>query len=145
VSSDALAAAVTSLFSEPDPSYLSIQAYLAPTASTQRHLEGIRSIVDAASALYTTSGYGPRFLHSTGQVHKGGPAGGIFLQLVDTPSAELAVPGSSFTFNELIAAQAEGDLAALESRGRAALSVDLGDDTEAGFAHLLSAITAALS
>jgi len=145
VSSNALAAAVASLFAEPDPSYLSIQAYLAPTASTQHHLEEIRAIVDTSASLYTTSGYGPRFLHSTGQVHKGGPAGGLFLQLVDTPSAVLGVPESSFTFNELIAAQAEGDLVALESRGRAVLSVDLGDDTDAGFAQLLSAITAAVS
>ena len=144
VSSEGLFAALSAMFAEPHPSYVSIQAYLAPTRSTGLVIEAIRTAIDTALGVYTTAGYGPRFLHSTGQVHKGGPSGGLFLQIVDTPSAELAVPESAFTFNELIAAQAAGDLAALESNGRTALSVDLGDDTSTGLALLLAGINAAL-
>ena len=144
VSSEGLVTTLRTMFAEPDPSYVSIQAYLAPTPSTGLVIEAIRTAIDTALGVYTTAGYGPRFLHSTGQVHKGGPSGGLFLQLIDTPSTELAVPGSAFTFNELIAAQAEGDLAALESNGRTAISLDLGEDTATGFALLLAAINAAL-
>lgn len=144
-SSEGLIEALGALFAQSDPSYVSIQAYLAPTSSTRASIDSIRASIDGAANVYTTAGYGPRFLHSTGQVHKGGPSGGLFLQLVDTPSVVFHIPESGFTFNELIAAQAEGDLAALESNGRSALSVDLGEDTEAGFELLLTAIDAALS
>jgi hypothetical protein len=71
----------------------------------------------------TTIGYGPRFLHSTGQFHKGGPASGVFLQIVRTPGAEAAIPGKPWGFADVIAAQAEGDFASLESRGRRAAGV----------------------
>ncbi|MEN8238242.1 MAG: glucose-6-phosphate isomerase [Actinomycetota bacterium] len=145
VSSEGLDAALSELFAEPNPSYVSIHAYLAPTPETDRHLDAIRNVVDRTAGVYTTAGYGPRFLHSTGQVHKGGPAGGLFLQIIDTPSAVLPVPGSAFSFNELIAAQAEGDLAALASKGRNALSVDLGSGSAQGFDLLLIAIDDALS
>jgi transaldolase/glucose-6-phosphate isomerase len=132
-SSADLVTALGALFAASDPSYVSIQAYLAPTDETESSIDAIRVAIDRADKVYTTAGYGPRFLHSTGQVHKGGPSGGLFLQLVDTPTCVLQVPASSFTFNELITAQAEGDLAALESNGRHVLSVDLGDDPAAGF------------
>ena len=145
VSSEELGAGLRSLFAASNPSYVAIQAYLQPTVSSERSIDGVRTAIDTAIGVYTTAGYGPRFLHSTGQVHKGGPSGGLFLQIVDTPSLELAVPESGFTFNELIAAQAEGDLAALESNGRTALSVDLGEDPESGFDLLMTALDAALS
>ncbi len=145
VSSEGLVTALRSLLSEPSASYVSIQAYLAPTPSTELSIAAVRAIIDGAAGVCTTSGYGPRFLHSTGQVHKGGPSGGLFLQLIDTPTSELRVPESTFTFNELIAAQAEGDLAALESNGRTTLSVDLGEDPATGFVLLVAAIDAALS
>jgi transaldolase/glucose-6-phosphate isomerase len=145
ISSPTLTNALADLFAAPDPSYLSIQAYLAPTAGAGQRIEEIRAIVDRRMALYTTSGYGPRFLHSTGQVHKGGPAGGLYLQLVDTPNVVLTVPESGFTFNALIEAQAEGDRAALESNGRMTLSIDLGSNPDEGLDLLLSAITAAFS
>ena len=145
VSSQDLIAALGTFFEGPDPSYVSIQAYISPTPSAERHINALRSVIDRSAKAYTTAGYGPRFLHSTGQVHKGGPAGGLFLQITDTPSAVLAVPESSFTFNELIAAQAEGDLAALETNGRSALAVNLGTDPEKGFDVLRGAIEATLS
>jgi transaldolase/glucose-6-phosphate isomerase len=145
VSSQDLLPALGSLFAQSDPSYVSIQAYLAPTTLTDQSIEAIRSLIDEAMLVYTTGGYGPRFLHSTGQVHKGGPPGGLFLQLVDTPSGVLSVPESTFTFNDLIRGQAEGDLAALESNGRTVLSVDLGEDPSAGLDLLLTAIERVVS
>lgn len=140
VSSAELVPALGALFAHADPSYVSIQAYLAPTKQTGQSIEAIRSLIDEAMSVYTTDGYGPRFLHSTGQVHKGGPPGGLFLQVVDAPSTVTSVPESTFTFNELIRGQAEGDLAALESSGRTVLSVDLGREPQAGLALLLTAI-----
>jgi len=144
-SSGELVPSLNALFSHSDPSYVSIQAYIAPTLSAERSIDSIRSVIDSTIGVYTTAGYGPRFLHSTGQVHKGGPPGGLFLQIVDTPGHVLQVPESGFTFNELIAAQAEGDLAALETNGRRVLSVDLGEDTTTGFDSLLTALTDAIS
>jgi transaldolase/glucose-6-phosphate isomerase len=145
VSSRELVPALGSLFAQTDPSYVSIQAYLAPTTRTDQSIEAIRSLIDEAMSVYTTGGYGPRFLHSTGQVHKGGPPGGLFLQLVDAPSGVLSIPESTFTFNELIRGQARGDLAALESNGRTVLSVDLGEDPSAGLDLLLTAIERVVS
>jgi transaldolase/glucose-6-phosphate isomerase len=84
----------------------------------------------------TTLGYGPRFLHSTGQLHKGGAANGVFLQLTHQPVHDLPVPGAPFSFGVLEAAQALGDLQSLQSRGRRAVSVDLGKDVERGMKRL---------
>jgi transaldolase/glucose-6-phosphate isomerase len=145
VTSPRLVEMLRALLTGPHPSYVSIQAYLAPTPSTERSIDAIRTAIDRTEAVYTTAGYGPRFLHSTGQVHKGGPSGGSFLQIVDTPSLVLEVPESGFTFNELIAAQAEGDFAALESNGRRVLSVDLGEDPASAFDLLLTGLVVALT
>lgn len=145
VTSPDLVASLQRFFAGSDVSYVSIHAYIEPTSSTEHTLESLRSLIDSELSVYTTSGYGPRFLHSTGQIHKGGPAGGRFLQIVDHPSAELAMPGSPFTFNELIAAQAAGDLAALTSNDRATVSVDIGDDPTVGLALLLEATRTALA
>ena len=75
----------------------------------------------------TTVGFGPRFLHSTGQLHKGGPPTGVFVQVDDDPVEDAAIPGRPFTFGELIQAQALGDLRALRSRGRRVARVHLSD------------------
>jgi len=71
-----------------------------------------------ATGCVVTHGFGPRYLHSTGQLHKGGPASGLFLQLVDDTGAELAIPGQPFGFGKLIRAQAAGDFESLKERGR---------------------------
>ena len=71
---------------------------------------GLRVAIRAATGAATTFGYGPRYLHSTGQLHKGGPPTGRFLQLVDTPSRDAEIPGAGYSFGKLIAAQAAGDL-----------------------------------
>ena len=110
--------------------YVSIQAYLAPSPETDELLDRLASAISMATDRYVTVGYGPRFLHSTGQLHKGGPAGGVFLQLLDEPQRTVPVPETDFTFNELVAAQATGDRAALFDRGRIVVAVDLGQDPD---------------
>jgi transaldolase/glucose-6-phosphate isomerase len=83
----------------------------------------------------TTLGFGPRFLHSTGQLHKGGPPSGVFLQLTDEPQRDLPIPGWQESFGTLIAAQALGDFQSLQQRGRRVLRLHL-DDLEAGLARV---------
>ncbi|CAN5181564.1 hypothetical protein BH20ACT24_BH20ACT24_14100 [soil metagenome] len=98
--------------------YLAIQAYLPRSAANEAMLQGIRSRLRDRLRVATTVGFGPRFLHSTGQLHKGGPDTGVFVQVVEPPAEDVAVPGERYSFGDLIAAQAAGDLAALRSRGR---------------------------
>ncbi len=106
-----------------ETSYLGVQAYLAPTAATEEALRTLQETLRDRTGFATTLGYGPRFLHSTGQLHKGGPPNGLFLQLVDTPSDEVSVPETDYTFTELIAAQATGDYQALQEADRTVLRV----------------------
>ena len=120
--------------------YLGLHAYLAPTPAGAAVLRRLQGGLRDRTRCAATAGWGPRFLHSTGQLHKGGPAGGRFLQLVDRPRQDLPVPEADFTFGELIAAQAAGDRRALEQRGRRVLTVDLGDDAAAGLARLAEAL-----
>jgi glucose-6-phosphate isomerase len=103
--------------------YLALMAYLPPTPEYDRRLEGVRLRLRDRLTVATTAGYGPRFLHSTGQLHKGGPPAGHFLQITQRASQDIAIPGKPFTFGELEAAQAQGDLLALRTRGRPALRV----------------------
>lgn len=119
--------------------YVSLQAYLEPTAAADAALEQLRVLLRQKTRLATTAGYGPRFLHSTGQLHKGGPNTGLFLQLVDQPRADVAVPETNYTFGQLIKAQAQGDWQALTQRGRRVIRVQLGSDAEGGLRQLLEA------
>jgi transaldolase/glucose-6-phosphate isomerase len=84
----------------------------------------------------TTIGFGPRFLHSTGQFHKGGPNTGVFVQLVDDPTPDLPIPRTGDSFGALVSGQADGDFQALRDAGRRVLRVHLGDDAERGLAAL---------
>jgi transaldolase/glucose-6-phosphate isomerase len=120
--------------------YLGIQAYLAPAPETGEALHALQGLLRDRTGLAATFGYGPRFLHSTGQLHKGGPAGGRFLQIVDRPAEDLRVPETSYTFGTLIRAQAEGDRQALVQRRRSVLRVDLGDDKAGGLARLRDSV-----
>jgi transaldolase/glucose-6-phosphate isomerase len=104
--------------------YLAIMAYLPPTPENDRQLAAIRLRLRDRLKVATTLGYGPRFLHSTGQLHKGGPPVGHFLQITERVVDELPIPGVPFGFGQLEAAQAEGDLVALRARGRPAIRVD---------------------
>jgi transaldolase / glucose-6-phosphate isomerase len=104
--------------------YLAIMAYLPPTPENDRRLAAIRLRLRDRLKVATTLGYGPRFLHSTGQLHKGGRAVGHFLQITQRADQDLPIPGEAFSFGQLEAAQGEGDLLALRSRGRPAIRVD---------------------
>ena len=93
----------------------------------------------------TTTGYGPRFLHSTGQLHKGGPPSGVFLQLTADDGADLPIPGQPFGFATLVKAQHLGDFASLAKRNRRALRLHLGADVDHGLKMLQELVKAALA
>jgi transaldolase/glucose-6-phosphate isomerase len=137
----ALAAAVRSWVALGRPGdYVAIQAYLPPSDATWSQLQDLRRRCLERLHLATTLGYGPRFLHSTGQLHKGGPNTGLFLQIVDDPSPDIEVPGAGFTFGQLIRAQSVGDYQAMHQKGRRVLRVDLGSDRDGGLRLLLGAL-----
>lgn len=120
------AGAVSALLGELAPdSYLSVQAYFDRLAYAP--LEGVRDQLAALSGRPVTFGWGPRFLHSTGQFHKGGPAIGVFLQVTAASATDLAIPDRPFTFGELISAQAAGDAQVLSEHGRPVLRLHLTD------------------
>jgi glucose-6-phosphate isomerase len=122
--------------------YFAILAYLPPDPDVEERLQAIRGRIRDATGAATTLGFGPRFLHSTGQLHKGGPDTGVFLQLTADPSKDLPVPGWEESFGTLIAAQALGDLASLQKRGRRALRLHFAD-LHAGLDRLDAMIGAA--
>jgi glucose-6-phosphate isomerase len=98
--------------------YVCIQAFIDPTAANEERIQALADRARAATGCVVTHGFGPRYLHSTGQLHKGGPPTGLFLQVVDDTGEELAIPGQPFGFGKLIRAQAAGDFASLQERGR---------------------------
>jgi transaldolase/glucose-6-phosphate isomerase len=100
--------------------YIALTAYVPRNGHWQEELQKARLALRDRYHVATTVGFGPRFLHSTGQVHKGGPNQGVFLQIVSESAADLRIPGKAFSFGELKAAQASGDLASLQSHGRRA-------------------------
>ncbi|HUK21740.1 MAG TPA: hypothetical protein VLV45_09305 [Gemmatimonadales bacterium] len=104
--------------------YVALMAYLPPTNENDRTLGTIQQRLRDRLRVATTLGYGPRFLHSTGQLHKGGPAVGHFIQITQHAARDVSIPGKPFTFGQLELAQAEGDLQALRKRGRPALRLD---------------------
>ena len=104
--------------------YLAIMAYLPPTPENDRRLGAVQLRLRDRLRVAVTVGYGPRFLHSTGQLHKGGRPVGHFLQITERPEEDLPIPEEPFTFGRLEAAQAEGDLVALRARGRPAIRVE---------------------
>jgi len=120
--------------------YIALQAYLPPLEETTKALQDIRLVLLKRTRLATTLGYGPRFLHSTGQLHKGGPNSGLFLQIVDEPNNDLPVPETDYSFANLIKAQAVGDYRALKQRGRRVLRVNLKSDFSRGMRKLYELI-----
>ena len=133
------AEAVNALLGELGPdNYLSVQAYFDRLAYAS--LEGVRDELAAISGRPVTFGWGPRFLHSTGQFHKGGPAIGVFLQVTAASAADLAIPDRPFTFGELISAQAAGDAQVLSEHGRPVLRLHL-TDRAAGVKQLQELVT----
>ncbi len=123
--------------------YFAIMAYTTRTPGSEAAIAAIRTAVRDRKKIATTAGYGPRFLHSTGQLHKGGPKTGLFLQIVQDDARDVAIPGQPFTFSVLKQAQAIGDLQSLNSRRLPVLRVTLGKAPAAGWKALAAAIRAA--
>jgi len=122
--------------------YAAITAYVERTPARERMLRTIRTTLRDRFGVATTIGYGPRFLHSTGQLHKGGAANGVFIQLSCDDARDLSIPGERFGFSTLKAAQALGDYESLASRDRPVMRVGLGSNPDAGLALLLAALQA---
>ena len=123
--------------------YVAINAYLERTPVIHEAFQRIRTIIRDAKQVATTLGYGPRFLHSTGQLHKGGPNSGVFIQVTADNAQDLDIPGEPYSFGTLVAAQALGDMKSLCSRNRRVIRIHLGRDVEAGLRRILKAVEAA--
>lgn len=124
--------------------YVGLMAYLPMSEETDAALAAMRVAIRAAKGVATTSGYGPRFLHSTGQLHKGGPKNGVFVQLIADDPVDVPIPGQEYGFSALKQSQATGDLEVLLARGQRALRVALGDDIPAGLARFTRSLEKAL-
>jgi transaldolase / glucose-6-phosphate isomerase len=124
--------------------YFAVTQYIEELNNYDALLQEIRTIIRDEKKVATTTGYGPRFLHSTGQLHKGGPDSGVFIQITSSDINDMDIPGEKFTFGVLKQAQALGDFEALAARHRRAIRVDLGGDVEKGLRRLLALIKAAV-
>jgi glucose-6-phosphate isomerase/transaldolase/glucose-6-phosphate isomerase len=119
------------------PGYVAILGYLAPSPSVDQAAQRLQGAIRDATGVAVTYGYGPRYLHSTGQLHKGGPDGGRFLLVVDTATADVSIPGADYGFRTFAHAQAVGDLRTLQKHGRTAVIVTT-DGAPAEVLHDLS-------
>ncbi len=124
--------------------YFGVLGYITMNAANEKALQKIRLAVRDKKKVATVLGFGPRFLHSTGQAYKGGPNSGVFLQITCDDAVDLPVPGQKYTFGVVKAAQARGDFAVLNERGRRALRVHLGKDVAKDLAKLDKALQQAL-
>ena len=125
--------------------YIAFLNYIEETPEIDEKFQQLRTQVRDATRCAVTIGYGPRFLHSTGQLHKGGPDTGVFFQIIANDETDFAVPGEAYTFSILKQAQARGDFRALAKRGRRVIGIDLGDKTDAGLDHLSGLISKIIS
>jgi transaldolase/glucose-6-phosphate isomerase len=125
--------------------YFAVLGYVEMNEAHDEQLQSIRHAVRDNKKVATCLGFGPRFLHSTGQAYKGGPNSGVFLQITCDDAADLPVPGQKYTFGVVKAAQARGDFQVLADRNRRALRVHLGSDVAAGLATLEQAVKQALA
>lgn len=121
--------------------YIAMLAYIEETPEIESTLQSIRAHLRDTTRCATTTGYGPRFLHSTGQLHKGGPDTGVFIQITAPDHADLPIPGEPYTFSVLKDAQALGDFRSLSAHGRRAIRVDLGKDVLGGLHRLQETIS----
>ena len=120
--------------------YVAVLGYIEMNEAHEAALQSIRHAIRDAKKVATCLGFGPRFLHSTGQAYKGGPNTGVILQITCDDANDLPVPQQKFTFGIVKAAQARGDFQVLSDRGRRALRVHLGADVNAGLKKLTTAI-----
>jgi transaldolase / glucose-6-phosphate isomerase len=124
--------------------YFAVLGYIQRNDAHERQLQSVRHAVRDKKRVATCLGFGPRFLHSTGQAYKGGPNSGVFLQITCDDAQDLQVPGQKYTFGVVKAAQARGDFQVLAERGRRALRVHVGKDVAAGLAKIEQAVREAL-
>jgi transaldolase/glucose-6-phosphate isomerase len=124
--------------------YFAIMAYTTRTSASESAIASMRTSVRDATHHATTAGYGPRFLHSTGQLHKGGPKTGLFLQIVQEDARDVPIPGQPYSFSVLKQAQSLGDLESLTSRRLPVLRVTLGKEAAAGWKALAAAVKSAV-
>jgi hypothetical protein len=124
--------------------YIALLAYLDMDGAREAEFQRMRTVLRDATRAATCVGFGPRFLHSTGQAYKGGPPSGVFLQVTCAKTRDVEVPGRPASFGVVQNAQARGDLAVLVARGRRALRVHLADDTARSVARLRAALESAL-
>jgi len=124
--------------------YVALTGYLHETPVTNQLLSRVRNLIRDRLKAATTIGYGPRFLHSTGQFHKGGPDSGLFVQITASGGEDLPIPGQEHSFGVLEQAQALGDFEALAGRSRRLLRLEIGSDVEAGLLRLYEAVEEAL-
>ena len=125
--------------------YFAVLGYITMNPANEKTLQTIRHAVRDKKKVATVLGFGPRFLHSTGQAYKGGPNSGVFLQITGDDANDLPVPGQKYTFGIVKAAQARGDFAVLAERGRRALRVHLGKNLKTGLAMLMRAVQKAIA
>ena len=138
---DAEEGSVTGLLGEEtEGDYLSIMAYVEETDGVTNAVNMLRQYAMRKHRIATPLGYGPRFLHSTGQLHKGGPNTGLFLQMAADVRSDIPIPGERFGFGTLAAAQAIGDYEALKETGRRVVRINLGRDAEAAVLRLLGSL-----
>jgi transaldolase/glucose-6-phosphate isomerase len=125
--------------------YFALLGYITMNEANEKALQAIRLVVRDKKKVATVLGFGPRFLHSTGQAYKGGPNSGVFLQITCDDAVDLPVPGQKYSFGTVKAAQARGDFAVLAERGRRVLRVHLGKDVAAGLDTLAKAVKQAIA
>jgi hypothetical protein len=142
---DLVAALREHLARVPADGYFQVGAYVAPSPARTELLRRLQARLRDATGKASTLGYGPRFLHSTGQLHKGGKPNGCFIQITGGGSADVPIPGRKETFDTLVRAQALGDFQAFGAHDLPAIHIDLGDDVDTGLAELEAAFGAALA
>jgi transaldolase/glucose-6-phosphate isomerase len=125
--------------------YVALTEYFAESPERDRAIADLRDIIGRELRVATTTGYGPRFLHSTGQLHKGGADNGVFLQLTGGGDKDVPIPAEKFGFGVLVRAQAIGDFQSLASRNRRAVSINLGSDVDGGLKQLTETVKSVLA
>jgi transaldolase/glucose-6-phosphate isomerase len=125
--------------------YVALTEYFGQTTKRDESIAAIRETIARSLHVATTTGYGPRFLHSTGQLHKGGPDSGVFLQLTGGPATDVPIPNEPFGFAVLVRAQAIGDFESLLKHNRRAISIALGSDVDKGLEQLAQAVKSAVA
>jgi glucose-6-phosphate isomerase len=132
---------LTAFLSQARPhDYVALMAYVTPNSENEAALQRLRAAIRDEHRVATTLGFGPRFLHSTGQLHKGGPDTGLYIQVTSDDAVDVPIPGQPFTFSILKQAQAQGDLQSLRDHGRRVIRLHIGGDLAVGLSRLTDAV-----